>query len=157
FRLGSLIRFIPSSVITGFTTGIATVIFTSQVKDFFGMQISDPAVDFFSKLAQYSRSFDTINYVAFAVSLSALVIILFLRLKSRKIPGAIVAIIVTTLLATLLALPLDTIQSKFGAIPKSLPSPQLPFFSWEKIVQVAPDAIAIALLGAIESLLSCLV
>jgi SulP family sulfate permease len=156
-RLGLLIRYIPHSVITGFTTGIATVILTAQIKDFFGMQIPQPAVDFFSKIWQYCQYVETTNPATLVLSIVALVIILTLRRTSKKIPGAIIAIIATTALSALFSLPIETVESKFGAIPQSLPTPQIPLFSWEKLSQIAPDAIAIAILGAIESLLSCVV
>lgn len=156
-RLGQLIRHIPYPVVIGFTTGIATVIFTGQIKDFFGMDIQEPAVNFFAKLGQYYQHIGSINLSCCLLSLVALGMIVFFRKLSKKIPGSLIALVITTALSAIFTLPIETITSKFGPIPQSLPSPEFPLFSWAKIQAVAPDALAIALLGAIESLLSCVV
>jgi len=156
-KCGTFIRFIPYPVTTGFTTGIAGAIFVNQIKDFFGLKITTSSVDFFEKIESYWHFRDTISFWALALGALAIIIIYTLQKTSKKIPGAIVAVIVTTLIAYLFHLPIDTIEKKFGAIPNMLPSPSMPAFSWKSIQLVFPDAITIAVLGAIESLLSCVV
>lgn len=156
-RLGSLIRFIPYPVTTGFTAGIATVLFVSQIKDFCGFAIATPSVIFTEKITQYAQFFYTLNPYALILGLSTLVLILFLRRYYPKIPASISAVVVATIAAYLFDLPIKTIENSYGEIPSSLPSPQLPYISLQAIQAVLPDAIAIALLGAIESLLSCVI
>jgi sulfate permease, SulP family len=156
-KCGVLIRFIPYPVITGFTTGIATVIFTSQIKDFCGLQIAKPAADFIQRLSQYWNFSHTFSPNAFLIALFATAIIVGCRSINRRIPGAIVAVIITTLVSYFFALPIETIESKFGAIPSSLPTPTFPDISLASIETLFPAAIAIALLGAIESLLAAVV
>lgn len=156
-RFGILLKFIPYSVTTGFTTGIAVVIFTSQIKDFFGLQIPNLSPEFLAKCKDYCFFASTWNPWAMAISVGTLVMIFGLRKYFPKFPGAIVAIILATLLTYFLSLPLETIESKFGQIPNTLPIPSLPMMSLQKIREVFPDAITIALLGAIESLLSAVV
>lgn len=156
-RLGAIIRYIPYPVITGFTAGIATVIFASQIKDFFGLELHSETASFTGKLASLWQVKDTLNPFALAISILSLGIIISLRSVSKKIPGTIVAIIAATLLTTLFDLPVSTIESKFGQIPQAIPMPAFPHFSFELLERILPDAFAIALLGAIESLLSCVV
>lgn len=156
-RLGVLLKFIPYSVTTGFTTGIALVIFTSQIKDFFGLDVDSVPPEFLDKCKTLACYIHTINPSAFLISFSTLVLIFLLRRFYPKLPGVIIAVILATLVTKLFHLPITTIEAKFGSIPNVLPTPCLPFFSYEQIQKVFPDAITIALLGAIESLLSALV
>lgn len=156
-KCGTLIRFIPYPVTIGFTTGIAATIAISQMKDFCGLSIPKPSPDFFERLSQYWQYKETFVLPAFLIGLLSLFILIFCRRISRKIPGAIIAVIITTIVASLFDLPIGTIEKQFGKVPNMLPKPTFPHFSIDTIQAVFPDAIAIALLGAIESLLSAVV
>lgn len=156
-RFGIILKFIPFPVTTGFTTGIALVIFTSQIKDFFGLQIDKVPPQFIEKCTSFCLQANTWNKWAFFVASSTLVFIFLLRRYYPKLPGVIVAIVFATGISYLFSLPLETIESKFGEIPKMLPTPSFPSISYELIKNVFPDAITIALLGAIESLLSAVI
>lgn len=156
-RLGVLLKFIPYTVTTGFTTGIAVVIVSSQIKDFFGLQAEKVPPEFLEKCSLYCQIAHTWSFWALAIAISTLILIFLLRHFRPKWPGAIMAIILTTSLVYYFNLPVETISSKFGEIPRVLPSPSLPLFSYDLLKKVFPDAITIALLGAIESLLSAVV
>ncbi|MFZ4592458.1 MAG: SulP family inorganic anion transporter, partial [Ignavibacteria bacterium] len=156
-RLGTLLKFIPYPLIVGFTSGVAVIIFTSQIKDIFGLQIADLPPDFISKWIVYFQNFSAINYNALFVGGLSLVILLFWPRISHKIPAPLVVIIVVTIIVQVLDIKVDTIQSRFGAVPNTLPAPTLPHITWEKVMGVFSPAITIALLGAIESLLSAVV
>jgi len=156
-RFGILLKFIPFPVTTGFTTGIAVVIAWSQVPYIFGLKINDPPHRFVEQCKLFCTEAYSWNGWAATVAFSTAAIWAFLRRFYPKIPGAIIAITLTTAAAYFFNLPVETIQSKFGDIPRTLPSPALPEFSWELFKTTFPDAIAIALLGAIESLLSATV
>ena len=156
-RFGAFLKFIPFPVTTGFTTGIAVVIFSSQIKDFFGLQMDNMPPDFIDKCKIYFETAHTCSLWAFLIAFSTFSLIMLLRRHYPKLPGAILAIILATAAASFFQLPLETIESKFGEIPRMLPTPSLPVFSYELIQRVFPDAITIALLGGIESLLSALV
>lgn len=156
-RFGILLKFIPHSVVIGFTAGIALSILSSQVKDFFGMDISHVPADFIQKWKTYFTCCHTWNPWAFVTGSFSLWLMFFLRSRYPRIPGAILAVILTTLAVSLFKLPVETIFSKFGELPSRLPTPSLPNLSFESIQQLFPDAITIALLGGIESLLSAVV
>jgi len=156
-RLGTLLKFIPYPLTVGFTSGIALIIFTSQIKDFLGLQINDLPADFMSKWYVYFHNFSNVSFEAIAVSVFSLLIIVFWPRVSRKIPGPLVAIIASTVIVQIINIKVDTIFSKFGAVPSSLPSPRLPSLSWDTITGVFSPAITLALLGSIESLLSAVV
>ncbi|WP_034763441.1 SulP family inorganic anion transporter [Chrysiogenes arsenatis] len=157
FRLGTVIKFIPYPVTTGFTAGIALIIFVSQIKDVFGMQIETLPADFIGKLTTYSQSLHTISLEATVLAIVGILLILACRRYTPKIPGPIVVVILGAVAVWLFQLPVETIESRFGAIPSTLPTPSLPVWSFEKIRAVFPDALTIALLAAIESLLSAVV
>lgn len=156
-RFGVYLKFIPFPVTTGFTTGIALVIFTSQIKDFFGLQIDNVPPQFLEKCAMFCLQAYTWNKWAFFVASSTLILIFILRRYCPKLPGAIIAVVLATVLGYIFDLPIETIQSKFGEIPRALPTPSFPTISYDLIKNVFPDAITIALLGSIESLLSAVV
>lgn len=156
-RMGLLLKFIPYPVTTGFTTGIAVVIFSSQIKDFLGIQTDSVPPKFLEKCLFFCQEAHTWNPYAFAIAMSTLVLVFALRRLSPRAPGALIAVIIAGLAAYLLGLPVETIETKFGEIPQTLPSPALPRFSFELVKDVFPEAITIALLGAIESLLSAAV
>jgi len=156
-RLGSVIKYIPYPVTIGFTAGIAVIIAVTQVRDLAGLQIEKVPADFFSKLAAYIRHVDSVNLWALATGGLALATILLWPKVTRRIPGSLVAIVLCTLLVQLLKLPVETIGTRFGAMPQGLPVPHLPPVSRELLAQLFPSALTIALLGAIESLLSAVV
>lgn len=157
FRLGGLLKFIPYPVITGFTSGIALIIFTSQIKDFLGLSIPITPSGFVEQWSTYWKYLSSYNFTATILAIVATLMILFFRRYYPKMPGAIIAVIFVTLLVVIFRLPVETIQSKFGGIPRDLPSPTWPSFSLSSIRALMPDAITIALLAAIESLLSAVV
>jgi SulP family sulfate permease len=156
-RLGSAIKFIPYPVITGFTSAIALIIFSSQVKDFLGLRMGEVPAEFAEKWAAYADAIGTINPSALLVSGTALVIIIAWPKVTQRIPGAFVALIITTAMTHLFDLPIETIGSRFGAIPSSLPMPSIPDVNPAQIAALVGPAFTIALLAAIESLLSAVV
>lgn len=156
-RFGVFLKFIPFPVTTGFTTGIALAIVSSQLKDFFGLKIDALPPQFLEKCRLYCLVSNTVNISAVAISSGVLALIFVLRHYFPRFPGVITAIILATQVASLFELPVETIATKFGEIPRILPEPTFPDISYARIKELFPDAIAIALLGAIESLLSAAV
>lgn len=153
-RAGVLLKFIPYPVTTGFTTGIALVIFSSQIKDFFGLTINHVPADFIEKWHAYMGNIHTINMWAFGLGAGTLVSIFLMRHYLPRLPFVMIAVIGATAISIFFDMPVETIQKVFGEIPRTLPWPSLPAISFEKIQAVFPEAITIALLGSIESLLS---
>lgn len=156
-RLGSVIKFIPHPLIIGFTSGIALIIFSSQVKDFFGLKMGTVPADFLDKWQSYIANFQTINIYAVLIAAVTVLIILIWPRVTHKVPGSLIAILVTTTSMQLLHLPVETIGSKFGSIPSSLPMPVVPHIDFATIKNLIQPAFTIALLGGIESLLSAVV
>jgi len=156
-RFGVVIKYIPYPVITGFTTGIAFIIFTSQVKDFLGLDIATLPSEFLPKWELYLTRIGESNLINVALALAAIGIILAFKRHFPRIPGPIVAVIAGAAAVSFFGLPVDTIESRFGGIPNTLPTPSLPAFDFEMIKSLVPDALTIALLAAIESLLSAVV
>jgi len=157
-RLGTYIKFIPYPVTVGFTAGIAVIIFASQLKDLFGINLTtkEPG-ELIPKLEVLARALPTTNLSAVAVSVVSIALIFILRKLRPTWPGILIAVIVAAIATWALSLPVETIGTRFGGIPRELPWPAWPVFSLEKARAVLPDAIAFALLGAIESLLSAVV
>ena len=156
-RLGAVIKFIPHPLIVGFTSGIALIIFSSQMKDFFGLSMGAVPADFLDKWEAYIQTFRFVNLYALSIA-AATVLIVFLWPKiTHKIPGSLIAILVTTAAMQLLHLPVETIGTKFGSIPSSLPYPVIPHLDFSTIKKLVQPAFTIALLGGIESLLSAVV
>jgi sulfate permease, SulP family len=157
-RLGTYIKFIPYPVTVGFTAGIAVIIFASQLRDLFGITLTtkEPG-ELIPKLEVLARGLHTANLSAVAVSGICIAIIIGLRKLRPHWPGILIAVVVAALATWALSLPVETIGTRFGGIPRELPWPAWPSFSLEKARAVLPDAIAFALLGAIESLLSAVV
>jgi SulP family sulfate permease len=153
FRFGAIIKFIPYPVVTGFTSGIALVIFSTQMRDFFGLQMAQVPAEFFQKWGAYLRDLHTFNPYALALAAGSLAVIVGFRRFMPRVPGPIVAVAAATAAAWAFDLPVDTIGSRFGEIPRTLPAPEWPEFSLERIRQLFPDALTIAMLSAIESLL----
>ncbi len=156
FRLGSVIKFIPYPITTGFTSGIALTIFSSQIKDFLGLKIETVPAEFLEKWASYGEAIGSLHLPTLMIGLLALAIIV-LWPKKLKVPGSLIALIVTTLIVQLLGLDVATIGSKFGQLSSALPVPKLPAFSLDKMMLLIGPAFTIALLGSIESLLSAVV
>ena len=156
-RFGSVIKFIPHPVVVGFTSGIALLIFSTQIKDFFGLSIDKIPSEFFDKWIEYSFNFSTINYYAFGTAALALLIIIIFPKMTHKIPGSIVALLVTTAIVQIFHLPVETIGSKFGELPSALPTPVFPRIDFAIIKDLIGPATTIAILAAIESLLSAVV
>ena len=156
-RFGGAIKFIPYPVTIGFTSGIALIIFSSQIRDLLGLEMQSVPSAFLPKWDAYARAFDTVNPWALLVAVATLAIILVWPRISTKIPGPFVALIVTTLLARLFHLPVETIAARFGEIHAGLPRPTLPHVSLDTITPLAGAAFTIALLAAVESLLSAVV
>ena len=156
-RLGSFIKFIPYPITTGFTSGIALVIFTTQLKDFFGFKIENVPADFIGKTTSYIHNFNTFNIQSIIVGLISLVIIILWPRVNKKIPGSLIAIIAATVLVVVFKLDVETIGSKFGELSSALPVPKLPALSIGRIEELIQPAFTIAILGAIESLLSAVV
>ena len=157
-RLGTYIKFIPYPVTVGFTAGIAVIIFASQLKDLFGITLAakEPG-ELIPKLTALAQGAPTANLSAVALAALSIVIIVGLKRLRPTWPGILIAVVVAAVFTFALQLPVETIGTKFGGIPRELPAPALPAMSLAKIQAVFPDAIAFALLGAIESLLSAVV
>ena len=160
-RLGTIIKFIPYPIVVGFTSGIAVTIFTTQIKDLFGLQTEKLPGDFLSKWGIYFQHFDTLDWVTTAVGILSIVIIALTPKVSKKIPGSLVAIILMTVGVYFLnahtTYHVTTIGDQFGEIKATIPSLQVPNLSWENVKGLFPTAMVVAVLGAIESLLSATV
>ncbi len=157
-RLGSMIKFIPYPVTMGFTSGIAVLIFSTQVKDFLGLRLDHVPSEFIPRLQALVTHLPTLQPAAFVLAAASLALILFWpRTWQRRLPGSIVALVLGTVAVALFHLPVETIGSKFGGIPQGLPTFQLPDLSWENLRHLVQPATTIALLAAIESLLCAVV
>ena len=156
-KLGSVIKFIPHPVVIGFTSGIAVIIFSSQVKDFLGLRMGSVPADFLEKWAAFATHLASVNVYAVGVSVLALGIIVAWPRLNRRIPGPFVALVVATVVVQVFHLPVETIGSRFGGISASLPRLTLPDLTLSQIQLLVGPAFTIALLGAVESLLSAVV
>lgn len=156
-RLGNVIKFIPYPLIVGFTAGIAVIIFSSQVKDCFGLKMGVVPADFIHKWIAYFHHFSVINLYAVVITCCTLLILVLFPRWTHKVPGSLVAIVFTTTAAHVFRLPVETIGSRFGAISSSIPVPALPHLELGMVQHLIGPAFTIALLGGIESLLSAVV
>ncbi len=156
-RLGNYLKYLPYSLIVGFTSGIALIIFTSQINDFLGLEIQDLPADFLDKWPIFFEKIDQVNIYAVGIAVATLLISIYFSKIFRKIPGAILAIISITAVVYIFELPVETIQTRFGEIPNSIGKPEIPALDYQTIKSLIQPAFAIALLGAIESLLSAVV
>lgn len=157
-RFGTMIKFIPYPVTAGFTSGIAVLILSTQIKDFCGLAEDKMPSDFFLKMTVLAKHLGTFQWPTLLLAAGSLGIIKLWPGKwQRRIPGSIVALILATAAVPLFHLPVETIGSKFGGIPQGLPMPRFPAFSWDTIHQLIQPAVTIALLAAIESLLCAVV
>ena len=156
-RAGTLIEYVPEPVIQGFTIGIAIIIATSQLKDMLGLQVANEPAAFFEKLPVLWEARDSFSVAALSLGLGTMVLIALLRRVSPRLPGLIIAVAVTSSIAALAPLPVDTIASRYGALPGGLPMPSIPEADAARMLQLLPAALTIAFLAGIESLLSAVV
>jgi len=156
-RIGALLKFIPYPVITGFTAGIAVIIFSSQIKDLLGLTMGKVPPDFADKWVAYAETVHTFNPAAVAIASGTLAILVIWPKITTKIPAPFLAMLAATAVVQFFHLPVETIGSRFGAMPTMLPMPHLPSIPWGHMREIVSPAITIALLAAIESLLSAVV
>jgi len=156
-RLGSIIKFIPHPLIVGFTSGIALIIFSSQMKDFFGLQMGSVPADFIDKWQSYFLSFNSFSITSTIIGVVTVAIIVAWPYVTHKLPGSLIAILLTTAAVQIFHLPVETIGSRFGTIQSSFPMPSFPHLDFETIKRLIQPAFTIAILCGIESLLSAVV
>ena len=156
-RMGVLLKFIPYPVIVGFTSGIALIIFSSQIRDFAGLRMEKVPAEFVEKWIAYKEFAPTLNPYAIGLGVISILIILLMPRITHRIPGPLVAIVLMTLVVRFLHLPVETIGDRFGSMSNSLPSPQLPQLSLHLIREMFSPALTLALLGSLESLLAAVV
>lgn len=155
-RLGTYIKYIPYPVVTGFTSGIAASIFISQIKELLGLSTALPA-EFFGKIEALVAALPETNLAAVGIALLSLAILIVLRRYRPRWPGFLIAVVIASAVVALLHLDAPTIATRFGGVPNHLPAPHLPVFDLDRIRALVPDALTIALLAGIESLLSAVV
>ena len=157
-RMGTMIKYIPYPVTMGFTSGIAVLIFSTQIKDFMGLRVEHVPSEFFDKLRVLAEHAGTTHWPTLGLAAGSLAIILFWPKQwQRRVPGSIAALVLGTTLVAWFNLPVETIGSRFGGIPQGLPHPHIPVVSWEQVQHLFQPALTIALLAAIESLLCAVV
>jgi SulP family sulfate permease len=154
-RLGTLMKYMPQPVITGFTAGIAVSIFSSQIKDALGLQMGEVPVDFLARWTAYGQQITTWQPAAFGITSLGLAVIITLRRWYPRWPGFLIALLVCTLLAT--AVPVETIGTRFGNLPSALPTFEIPHIPFERTAELLPSSFTIAFLAGVESLLSAVV
>jgi SulP family sulfate permease len=164
FRLGTLIRFIPVAIVTGFTAGIGVIIALSQVRDLLGLRIARMPAEFFAQIGELGRALPTVNWMAVVVALCCLLLIVVWptpqnahpgnwRFVTAKLPGTVAVLVISAVATWALHLSIETIGTRFGELARGVPAPALPAFEWSRVRDLLGPAVAIALLGAIESLL----
>jgi SulP family sulfate permease len=155
--LGTAVKFIPRPVVVGFTNGIAVIIASTQIKDFFGLKVDKVPGEFLARVGALARNFGTLSAVETALGVFTLLLILIFSRYVKKVPGYIVALFVGTAIVALLKLPAETIGTRFGGIPSGLPKLQIPQFRFDLVGPLILPAVTVAMLGAIESLMSAVV
>ncbi|HRI87456.1 MAG TPA: sulfate permease [Candidatus Hydrogenedentes bacterium] len=156
-RFGAMIKFIPYPVTTGFTTGIAVIIFSSQLRDFLGLRMGEVPAEFIEKWRAYAEHLSTFDSNTLWVGGGSLLLLMFVQRFVKRLPPAIVTVVVATAVVWILNIPVETVGSRFGELPRTLPTPHMPGFSFELARELIPEAMTIAMLAAIESLLSAVV
>jgi SulP family sulfate permease len=156
-KFGTVVKFIPHSVVVGFTSGIAVIIFSSQVKDFLGLGIDTIPAEFFEKWRLFTANIQTVNFYAVGIAAATVALVSFWPRVSRRVPGSLIALVLTSALAAIFHWPVETIGTRFGELPHTLPTPQFPKLEFSAIQNLFHPAFTIALLGAVESLLSAVV
>jgi sulfate permease, SulP family len=157
FRLGNLIAYVPEAVVNGFTIGIAVVIATSQIKDFFGLSVPAVPAGFMDEIPVLWGARSSFNMSAILVAVTTMVLIIVFRRLAPKFPGLVVAIAIGSGLVFWANLSVDTIASRYGVLPSYLPMPELPTVTFDRLVELFPPALVIAFLAGVESLLSAMV
>jgi SulP family sulfate permease len=155
--LGTAVKFIPRPIVIGFTNGIAVLIVSTQIKDFLGLSMAEVPSEFVPRLLAYGDAIGTIDAATVAVALTSLAVIIVTPRLARRVPGQIVALVGATAAAAVFALPVETIGSRFGGIPSGLPDLHVPLFRADLILPLLPAALTVAILAAVESLLSAVV
>jgi sulfate permease, SulP family len=155
--LGSAVRFIPRPVVIGFTNGIAVLIASTQIRDFFGLRVAAVPSEFLPRMKVLAAHFATLNWAALGLGLGTLAILLVLPRFERRVPASIVAVLACTAVGAFFHLPIETIGTRFGGIPRGLPPFAIPSFHAENILPLIPSALTVALLAALESMLSAVV
>jgi SulP family sulfate permease len=155
--LGQAVKFIPRPVVLGFTNGIALLIASTQIKDFLGLRLAEVPSEFFERMAVLGSALHTVDPVAVTLAAGSLALVLAIPRWVPRLPGSIVALVAATAAVAVFGLPVDTIGSKFGGIPSSLPPVAIPQFRADLILPLLPSALTVALLAAVESLLSAVV
>ena len=155
--LGQAVKFIPRPVVIGFTNGIAVLIASTQIKDFLGLRMGEPPTEFFARMTALSEALPAWTPAALALGAGSLALVLLVPRWWPRVPGAIVALVLATAAVALFGLPVETIGTKFGGIPSGLPPIALPAFRADLILPLLPSAMTVALLAAVESLLSAVV
>ena len=156
-RMGAFLKFVPYPVVVGFTSGIALIIFSSQIGDLLGLRIENLPADLIEKWRAYFGSIGTADPYAMAVGAGSLIIIVLWPHVTHRVPGQLVAIVVVTAAVQYFGIPVETIGSRFGGVPSSLPIPHFPIVTWELVRQMFSPGITIAILAALESLLAAVV
>ncbi len=157
FRAGRLVAYVPEAVINGFTIGIGIIIATSQLKDLIGLSIKDVPAEFIAKIEVLWQARGSVNLAALAIGIATMILIVLLRRLFPRLPGLIVAVAVTSAVVAWAGLPVDTLFSRYGALPDRLPYPVLPAITLSRVVELLPSALVIAFLAGVESLLSAIV
>ncbi len=155
--LGTAVRFVPRPIVIGFTNGIALLIASTQIKDFLGLRMKENPSEFFARLRALAENWWTLDWTAFGLGLGSLAVILLMPKLTSRVPGSIVALIGATTAVAIFKLPVETIGTKFGGIPSGLPSIEVPAFRADLILPLLPSALTVAILAALESLLSAVV
>src|SRR5256885_2545087 len=151
------VKYFPRPVIVGFTNGIAILIASTQIKDFFGLRLDQVPSDFFHRMKALGGTFGTLNWEATLLALISLTVMIFCQKYARRVPGAILVCFGSTAVVALIHLSVETIGTRFGGIPKGLPHFAFPHFSYDTARQLLSPALTVAMLGAIESLMSAVV
>lgn len=156
-RMGAFLKFVPYPVVVGFTSAIALIIFSSQVSDILGLKIEKVPADFVEKWIAYGQYISTVDPSSLGVGVASLMIIILWPYVTRKVPGQLIAILVVTFAVQFFQIPVETIATRFGGVPNSLPAPQVPIVSLQLIQEMFMPAVTIAILAGLESLLSAVV
>ena len=156
-KLGNLIKYVPHTITVGFTSGIAITLLSTQIKDFLGLNIENVPAEFIPKWQSYFANMNTLNIIALLVGIGCILIMVYWPKVNKTIPGSVIALILSTIVVQLFNLPVETIGSKYAEISSSIPAPSIPMFEIETIKILFKPAMTIAILAAIESLLSAVV
>ncbi len=156
-KLGTMIKFVPNTITVGFTSGIAITLLSTQIKDFLGLTIDKVPAEFIPKWQSYFANMSSFNFTAFLVGAVAILIMVYWPKVNKTIPGSVIALVITTLVVQVFNLPVETIGSRFAHISSAIPTPSLPLLDFETIKLMFKPAFTIAILAAIESLLSAVV